>query len=351
MLPLSKLKSKALPLIAQGLPSAEIALKLDVHPSVIRQLGGRTHIREPEAQRAYAKKYVLNDQIFRVPLTDATAWALGLIVGDGCIIRHKGILRGVSILGDLDVCEKVRVIMAGNAPIRKIPGTHDLRFNNGPLAKSLVECWGITPDKSRTVPFPNITAPLIPNFVRGLWDSDGCVYALKIAGRSYPAVSFCSYSRVLIDRVASIAREVTGSRVQPSAAGEGWIFGLANQKARTFADWLWKESTSEIRGDRKYKLFYELASKPTAREINRKKWDEVRKEAMILFEQGKSPQEISDQLGLSGPQIVNQWLRQAGVIRTRDEIEEKRLASRKARRFAKLATKSSSVAASISSTS
>ncbi len=366
-------RNEALYLIRQGLLPSEVGEKLGIHKVTIRKWakdaglaltkseGNRISyergLRSGEAQRRKIQRYSLNETIFREPLTEATAWVLGVIVGDGCIVRHKDVLRGVSVLGDKDVCENVRNIMGSNAPIHAIPGTFEVRFNNGPLAHSMVECWGITPDKSRTVPFPNVPDELISHFVRGLWDSDGCVYALKAVGQLYPAVSYCSYSRTLIDRVSEIAREVTGSTVKPTAVGEGWMFGLTNQKARTFADWLWKGSTPEIRGDRKYKLFYELASKPTARQLNRAKWDEIRKEAMVLFEQGKSPQQISDMLDLGGPQTVNLWLRQASVVRNSAEITDKRLASRRAKRAAKLVdigsggdTLSSSSDASISCT-
>jgi transposase-like protein len=340
-----EIRDEAVRLFQSGLAPSQVAVRIGVSVRMVcewaREAGlHRTKsegmllayangVRTSLGQREHVRKYSLDESIFERPLTMRSAWVLGLIVGDGCIIRKIGDaacgkpdrIDGVAIIGDEDVCLKARTILAADAPVRdlreaKTPiNIHSLRLYSHRLAESLIKL-GVTPNKSRTVPFPLVPEELLPHFVRGLWDSDGCVtHSVRNHGRQYLVLSYVSASRELMGRVSEVIKQVTGSKAHPVDSADGTqIFDQSCQNAERLGHWLWDTSTPATRGNRKYELFQQLLATPKRSVLAKAGWDGIRQQAISLYQSGKLPKQVAEELGIF-KKTVERWVREAGVAR------------------------------------
>lgn len=216
-------------------------------------------LRTGEKQREAARRYELDEGVFERELTPATAWVLGVVVGDGCVVRYKGILQGLDLVGDRDVMEKSAKILASTSPVRMKGNYAQVRFCSPRLAGSLVSL-GVCPDKAWTVPWPGrIPENLEGHFVRGLWDSDGCVTQAR---RKYLALSLKSCSDSLMREVLRRVQMVTGSTGRLVRPRDGCLLlQVTCANACRLGEWLWECSTPDIRGERKFARFVALTGK------------------------------------------------------------------------------------------
>lgn len=349
------IRSQALALYGAGAFGFEVAKELGVPAKTVeywaRKAGiARTKsaavlltyakgIRTPEKQRAAHLKYTLNESAFEGVVTPALAWALGVIAGDGCIVRHKGVLRAVSVLGDEDVCQKIAALLGSNAPVHdlrdaKRPArTHEVRFHSPRLAVSL-ERFGIVPDKSHVLQWPALSEDLASHFIRGLWDSDGSVtHNFSSVGTKYLVLSLRMCAGELLEAVRVRVEQVCGSQAQVTPDSDGtFILSVSSQQAEKLGHWLWKDSTPGSRGARKYRLFGELVGVSRAKaQANKAEWDEVRAATLKLYAEGLLPREVAEKLQLN-KKTVERWLLQAGA--GRGKSENQKLAWQRVRRVA-----------------
>ncbi len=210
---------------------------------------------------AKLRQYSVNETVFERRLTQETAWALGVIVGDGCVCRRPdGKITALEVVGDRDVCEKVSAIVGSNAPIKHLKGgCYGVRYHSPHLAKSLAR-WGIGPAKTYTVRLPEVPKRLLPDLVRGYWDADGCVTFKRQYQKINLSLSAVSASPLLIKDLQSVIAAVLGRIPKASRCGtkRTQIVSLACQPARLFGQWLWRTSSPLNRGDRKYQRLLEL---------------------------------------------------------------------------------------------
>lgn len=210
------------------------------------------------------RRYALDQETFVRPLTAGTAWALGVIMGDGCVTRANGLIRGLDVVGDRDVCEKVARVLGSTHPLRDHGNYASVRFHSPRLAESLI-ALGVEPAKSHTMRWPALRPELVPHFFRGFFDADGCVTTAKRAKRrDYPVVSLCSASASFMRVAAETARYVTGSKSKlvKRAGGDLFLF-LSCRNAVRLGRWMYEESTPEIRSARKHARFLEVTARYT----------------------------------------------------------------------------------------
>lgn len=333
--------TEALVLLSGGLSTARVAATVGVTASAVGQWArahGVARTRSAASKLAWSDgtidrvahreaccTYTLDESAFEKDLTPASAWLLGLIAGDGCIVQEHALLRGLDLLGDEDVCLKAAKILGSNAPAhdhrkyKHSASTHSIRFNSTKLAESLA-AFGFTPNKARTLPWPNISDALLPHFVRGLLDSDGCVTYAKQKGRKtrYPVITFRMVPKAFMERLQRVVHEVTGSEAELVPGGDGcWVLAVSCANARRFGEWLWKDSTPETRGARKYAYFRLLVQEAEQVKIDRAThWSGLRQSALTLYAADGLAAEIGKALGIH-KKVVERWAREAGIVRSR----------------------------------
>jgi len=225
----------------------------------------RTGARNASRDGDRRRRYHMNEGYFRGALTPAGAWVLGLLYGDGCVCRRKGRVYGVELAGDLDVCEKVCAVLGADHRIRCLTGgCHAVRFHNVRFAQSL-EVFGLGPAKTHDMRWPgSLPSGLRSHFVRGFWEADGCVSESTANGQRRVTLRATSASRLFMEELLRVVREVTGTRgnLQEAVRRPGgppvYVVGVYGSQAVGLGRWLWGGVPSSIRGGRKYWRFVEL---------------------------------------------------------------------------------------------
>lgn len=198
------------------------------------------------------RRHAVDAEVFSRELTPASAWALGVIFGDGCLVRHKGVLHSLEVAGEEDVCCKVACVLGTDAPVRKKGGCWILRVGHGDLVDSLL-ARGVMPNKSRTMQFPELSEDLVSHFVRGFWDADGSVCW---CGGCKPTLTASSMSRLFMEKILGVVAGVTGTtwKLRPHSSTGIFSVTVSCVMAKKLAAWLWSGSSPENRSDRKFRL-------------------------------------------------------------------------------------------------
>lgn len=209
----------------------------------------------------HTRIHTLNERVYEADLTPESAWALGVLIGDGCVTRRAGHIEGVEVCGDEDVCRKVATVFGSEKPTKHLRGgCHAIRFFGRSFAASLAR-YGVVPAKTATVGLPEVRPDLLPHLIRGYWDADGCV----TTGRQQPGrgnklkltLAAVTVSSTLAAQLASVVHDVTGARCGPYGQRKKRV-SVTCLKALTLGHWLWDQSEPHMRSARKYDRFLAL---------------------------------------------------------------------------------------------
>lgn len=147
-----------------------------------------------------SKKYNVNEDYFEKINTPNKAYWLGFLYADGCILirernKKKSYVLELSLNADDTLhLEKFKMSLKSNTPIKNktIKDKYKackINICNKKICEDLIKL-GCTPRKSLTLTFPTedqVPKELIPHFIRGYLDGDGCVYN---NGEGYVSLSF-----------------------------------------------------------------------------------------------------------------------------------------------------------------
>lgn len=119
--------------------------------------------------------YKLNEDYFRVLETPEQAYILGFIYADG--YNREDTLELVQIKSRVDILNKIKCALESNAELKEYTsGKFTIYFSSKTLCEDLSRL-GATKAKSLTLTFPEfIPEYLMPHFIRGYFDGDGCVW-------------------------------------------------------------------------------------------------------------------------------------------------------------------------------
>lgn len=127
------------------------------------------------------------------------AYFLGLLYSDGCVYKNKdwesyNIMFGQSEINK-DIVYKINNLLDSDYPVTTTLKGSKLFYRIDLKSKQMFEDLqrlGVEPNKSLTCTFPDINEDLIPHFIRGLFDGDGCVWngkrkTMKVKDSSNPS--------------------------------------------------------------------------------------------------------------------------------------------------------------------
>lgn len=159
-------------LYTSGMPSKEMERIVGVTSRGIYNVLRKHHV--PTRSPGQPRKHQVNEDFFKV-WTHEMAWVLGLLITDGHINKgvhsiyfaqkEERILRLIAQFMEADY------VLASKDPAKSTP---TLIINSKEMKKDL-QVLGIEPNKSLTMPFPNVPEPYLASFVRGVIDGDGWV--------------------------------------------------------------------------------------------------------------------------------------------------------------------------------
>ena len=206
----------------------------------------------------------LPENLFRPLLDHDQSWLLGLIFTDGNLYSTSNTRsQRLSITStDEDVIRKVlNIARCGkinsrqpkylNSKIRWDWRISSIHFDE------LLSPFCITPRKSKTVQFPDISLLSLPDFVRGLWDGDG---SLRIEKSGILRSYFCSASDKFIFPLSIILNSINDSKSIPCLCNTNNIYYLryASLKSKALLDWMYSGSNENNRMNRKYEIYLSI---------------------------------------------------------------------------------------------
>lgn len=250
-----------LELYNQGLQPIEIGEKLGYSNSTVLKYirnAGITYKRDySKHRRNRLGRHLINENFFEYINTEAKAYFLGLMYSDGSVSKNKFYLK----LKDKDIIVKFRDCLQCDYPVKKVTyGGYDayvLEVSSQKSCNYLIS-WGCTPNKTRTIQFPNINKSLYRHFIRGFFDGDGC---LQLQDKIYHCrFDLTSASKVFLKQVRPIITKqaFTNGYLGKETKYNVYHLNYTGHQVKKILDWLYLDSNFYLK--RKYDKYQILKS-------------------------------------------------------------------------------------------
>ena len=247
----------------------EICDMLLVSENCIKKTLNRNGIK----RRTYSecnRRYSLNEHYFDEINTPSKAYILGMLYADGCnFVEHHAVTLSLQEC-DRDVIDFVKSEIEYEGPVRinrlsrKNPKYNDqyvLCINDEYMSNQL-EKLGVVKAKSLILKFPDfITDELIPHFVRGYFDGDGCVVYNDAHQKCYTKTAgtkeFCNQLSEILKKL-NCKHNIT----HPNQSKDNNTFILqtcGNKSSMTLLSWIY--DNSEFHMSRKYQKYLYVKEK------------------------------------------------------------------------------------------
>ena len=150
------------------------------------------------------RQYRVNDGFFK-KWSRSSAYVLGFWFADGYIGAGKNIFSICQNTKDKYILTGILEKMKSNYPVSDYHCGKKIHYSkivirSDQIFKDVIRLGG-KPNKSLDVKFPNVPKKYLPDFIRGLWDGDGCVYN---GGRTTPQSNIVSASFKFIKKLKMV---------------------------------------------------------------------------------------------------------------------------------------------------
>lgn len=209
------------------------------------------------------RKYTLDLTNIKTDSQAKYYW-LGFIAGDGNIAKNQARLRIELKDDDIEHLKKFNDFMGSNTPlISRInnKGCHCtcLSINSAELKRYLAQ-YNLVPAKSKifTIPINNIPNEYIYDFLRGLFDADGCLtFRQTDVNHKFPILEFTVGNKECAEQIHSILKLDTKISTYTYKGKESAYLvrkeGL--ETVKSILEKIYKHSTENTRLKRKYELW------------------------------------------------------------------------------------------------
>ncbi len=174
-------KEQVLELWNKGLGVTQISKEIGISTSAVSENLNKIFGNGRRDRCIYKRRiFSLNENFFEEINTEGKAYFLGLLYADGCLTNNQNLIVIALHEKDKEILDRFNKELEYTRPL------HFVRSNQYRLEVSCrklrrdIEKYGITPNKSKTLKFPNnIPNDFINHFIRGYFDGDGCIYTTK----------------------------------------------------------------------------------------------------------------------------------------------------------------------------
>ena len=123
--------------------------------------------------------HTLNTDYFKVIDTEKKAYILGFFYADGYNNEDFGIIEFTQKECRIDILQKIKVELNSDVDIKLYNGSRAYVLNvcSKDMSQDLKKC-GAPKNKAHILKFPDnsiVPDELIPHFIRGYFDGDGCI--------------------------------------------------------------------------------------------------------------------------------------------------------------------------------
>jgi intein/homing endonuclease len=189
----------------KSMTNNEIAIQLDRSKNAVDMKIKRLGLKK--------SKYIYNHNYFEIIDNEEKAYWLGFIFADGCVTWNKENNScelsikiqandfthlkkfNKSINGNIDIGFENRICNLNGKPYNAC----QIRLYSKKIVFDLIK-HGVIPNKSLIVEFPKFKSCLMPHFIRGFFDGDGCIAKNNHCnGKSYVRADFTCGSLQFIE--------------------------------------------------------------------------------------------------------------------------------------------------------
>lgn len=202
------------------------------------------------------------------------AWWFGVFLGDGCAPATKGMLQ---CTGSRSTVTRWRALVTdsdrGIHETKHSPGTFVCMVHSVALSDWMRDVHGYRGPKSKDLRWPaDMPAECFPHFVRGLWDTDGCLYVQDKARRTTTgnpmralvytsiAVPFVERLALEIERGVGIPIPKLNLTVVPQTGNQKAQLHYTGRAAQKLADWLYADAPEHIRNEDRIEVYREMCT-------------------------------------------------------------------------------------------
>lgn len=251
--------------------SVDVGKKFNVGHKVITKI-----LEEKGIQRTAAKKrqYKINENYFDVIDTPNKAYILGFLYADGYNNKSKGTISMSLEVRDKHILEEIRNEIGSERPLEFIDysNKHDFGYTYKNQYRLLLfsmhmckmlESYGVVPNKSLVLDFPNLRDDLLHHFIRGYFDGDGCIaqgkkytnFILTITSTN----SFCEKLKEIVEKEVGINCHIYDASNHNGITKVFTTSGRLQTKA--LLDWLYQDADLFLKRkyDRYIQYFYNIA--------------------------------------------------------------------------------------------
>lgn len=238
----------------EGLSSEQIAKELELDPTTICRILKRNNI-DLKGAGHFNRQYGINEDFFNVINTEEKAYFLGFWYADGYVHSNRTCIRLCLHKQDIDVLHKFKsLVFTGNYELNYAEEDQyvSLYVYSHIMRDDLIK-QGCGPRKTFNITMPNLSENLMPHFLRGLFDGDGCIYfpydgkrvVIKLTGY----LSFMHEVKQFMEKydIHGYSHNVK----QKELVGEFVI--SKQQEVHKMLNYLYKDATIYL--DRKYKKY------------------------------------------------------------------------------------------------
>lgn len=191
-------------------------------------------------------------------MTPESTWILGILFGDGNIDKRGSRIR--IAVGDLLFANQIKNVMGmGNVVYEKYRkgGCYLLDFYSSLIVQELKEDFGLMPNKTGTMIFPIIKDDLLPHFIRGLSDADGCFAINKRSTSSPLRWAYTSKSENFMKSLRDILISHCDINYIKFLLNKDGNFTLeyAHKSSISIGNWIYANSNETTRNPYKFNVF------------------------------------------------------------------------------------------------
>lgn len=238
---------------------------------------GKVLLRNNIPLRSYSEnnqRYKRNSNYFDLIDNSNKAYILGLLYADGCNHReHNSITLSLQDT-DYEVVYRTKQELEYEGPISFIDKkkNKEIYHNqyrlciNDPHMSSQLEKLGVVNAKSLVLQFPRwLDEELIPHFVRGYFDGDGCIYNdLKRQKTQIQIVGTFEFCQGLSEQLYKLGCKHCVRQPRQSKGRNTYIVAInGNVSSNIFLSWIYKDA--DIYMQRKYEKYIYMMENFTKR--------------------------------------------------------------------------------------
>lgn len=252
--------------LKHSMSTEQIAQQFNTNRKTVSRLLNQLHIERSAPSR---RTYKLNEHYFDQINTPTKAYILGLLYADGYNSLTKSTIAISLQEEDKDLLEQIRKELESEKELEFLDysNKHDFGYNYKNQYRLLffskhmcttLNNYGMIPNKSLQLQFPNISSDLYSHFIRGYFDGDGsfCIRQSQYGVRSLitftSTYEFCQR----IQQIFQTVLQVPAGNIYDASCHNGITKVLSiggTRQNKIILDWLYKDAS--IYMERKYQYY------------------------------------------------------------------------------------------------